>query len=90
MDVKPISVAAIKPSVDSGGRERSPQQFGGGKHKLDAQADNSSDDVAGEQPAQDGQMPDGIAEDALLIDAPDLAPELPTAPRPGRYINKVV
>lgn len=91
MDVKLISVAAIKPSVDSGGRERSPRQFGRGKPGHDAQAD----DFAGEQSALDGQELDeqeldGFAEDMLLIDAPELAPELPATPRPGRYINKVV
>jgi hypothetical protein len=78
MDVKPISVVAIKPSVDSGGRERSPQQFADAEHKDDR---------------DDEQVADQIPDDTLdmpLTDAPELAPELPAPPRPGRYVNKVV
>ncbi|MGE0060668.1 MAG: hypothetical protein AB7T86_01175 [Xanthobacteraceae bacterium] len=79
MDVKPISVIAIKPSVDSGGRGRSPQQFD------DAEQKDDRDD--------DEQFSEQVSDDAFdmpLTDAPDLAPELPAPPKPGRYINKVV
>lgn len=82
MDVKPISVIAIKPSVDSGGRGRSPQQFGDAEQK-----DDRDDAQAGEFFEQGA---DGEAFDMPLTDAPELAPELPAPPRPGRYVNKVV
>jgi hypothetical protein len=78
MDVKPISVVAIKPSVDSGGRERSPQQFADAEHKDDRDDEQFAD-----------QIPDDTL-DIPLTDAPELAPELPAPPQPGRYVNKVV
>jgi hypothetical protein len=84
MDVKPISVVAIKPSVDSGGRGHSPQQFADAEHKDER--DNEQD--TGEPFTE--FVPDDGAFDPLLTDAPDLAPELPGPPRPGRYVNKVV
>ena len=79
MDVKPISVIAIKPSVDSGGRGRSPQQFDDAKQK-----DDRDDDEQFSEQVSDNAF------DMPLTDAPDLAPELPAPPRPGRHVNKVV
>lgn len=84
MDVKPISVVAIKPSVDSGGRGHSPQQFADAEHKDE----RNTEQDAGEPFAEQGS--DDNAFDPPLTDAPDLAPELPVPPRPGRYVNKVV
>jgi hypothetical protein len=83
MDVKPISVVAIKPSVDSGGRGRSPQQFADAERKDER--DNEQD--AGEPFTEQG-FDDAF--DPPPTDAPELAPELPVPPRPGRYVNKVV
>jgi hypothetical protein len=83
MDVKPISVVAIKPSVDSGGRGHSAQQFADAGPKDDRDTEQD----AGEQ------FTELVSNDALdppLTDAPELAPELPVPPRPGRYVNKVV
>jgi hypothetical protein len=84
MDVKPISVVAIKPSIDSGGRGRSPQQFADAEHKDDRDNTQDNDEQFVGQDAGDDAF------DTPLTEAPELAPELPMPPRPGRYVNKVV
>lgn len=80
MDVKAISVVAIKPSVDSGSRDRRPPR---------EDSDSGGDE---QHPQSAAQFGDHLSDapDTAAIEAPDLAPELPAAPRPGRYVNKVV
>ena len=81
MDVKAISVVAIKPSVDSGSRDRRRER---------EDSDSGGDEQHAQAGAQFADHLPGGATDNLTADAPDLAPELPAAPRPGRYVNKVV